>query len=355
MSQSNPLTPHLELMVEKEASDLFLTANAPVKIKIDGKIISVGKTILTSEATSKIAHSVMNKEQEAIFKETLECDFAISLEGSDRFRVNIFNQRGQVGMVLRRIQSEIPTIEDLGFPEVLSDMSLLKRGLILMVGATGSGKSTTLAAMINHRNQNSADHILTIEDPIEFSHKNLKSIINQREVGVDTKSYANALKASLREAPDVILVGEIRARETMEAALELSNTGHLALSTLHANNAGQAIERVINMFPQSMHKQLLLDLSLNVRGIISQRLVKSKDGKRCAALEILVMTPHIQDLILKGDIEEIKVAMEESGKEGMQTFDTALYNLYKEGRIELEEALNNASSRTNLEAKINFG
>ena len=355
MSQSNPLTPHLELMVEKEASDLFLTANAPVKIKIDGKIISVGKTILTSEATSKIAHSVMNKEQEAIFKETLECDFAIGLEGSDRFRVNIFNQRGQVGMVLRLIQSEIPTIEDLGFPEVLSDMSLLKRGLILMVGATGSGKSTTLAAMINHRNQNSADHILTIEDPIEFSHKNIKSIINQREVGVDTKSYANALKASLREAPDVILVGEIRARETMEAALELSNTGHLALSTLHANNAGQAIERVINMFPQSMHKQLLLDLSLNVRGIISQRLVKSKDGKRCAALEILVMTPHIQDLILKGDIEEIKVAMEESGKEGMQTFDTALYNLYKEGRIELEEALNNASSRTNLEAKINFG
>tara|TARA_B100000929_G_scaffold287313_1_gene273800 strand:+ start:1515 stop:2582 length:1068 start_codon:yes stop_codon:yes gene_type:complete len=355
MSQSNPLTPHLELMVEKEASDLFLTANAPIKIKIDGKIISVGKTILSPEATSKIAHSVMNKEQEAIFKETLECDFAISLEDSDRFRVNVFNQRGQVGMVLRRIQSNIPTIEELGFPEVLSDMSLLKRGLILMVGATGSGKSTTLAALINHRNQNSSDHILTIEDPIEFSHNNIKSIINQREIGVDTKSYANALKASLREAPDVILVGEIRARETMEAALELSNTGHLALSTLHANNAGQAIERVINMFPQSMHKQLLLDLSLNVRGIISQRLVKSKDGKRCAALEILVMTPHIQDLILKGDIEEIKVAMEESGKEGMQTFDQALYNLYKEERIELEEALNNASSRTNLEAKINFG
>ena len=330
MSKSNPLTPHLELMVEKEASDLFLTANAPIKIKIDGKIVSVGKTILTPEATSKIAHSVMNKEQEAMFKETFECDFAISLEGSDRFRVNVFNQRGQVGMVLRRIQSNIPTIEELGFPEVLSEMSLLKRGLILMVGATGSGKSTTLAAMINHRNQNSTDHILTIEDPIEFSHENIKSIINQREVGVDTKSYANALKASLREAPDVILVGEIRTRETMEAALELSNTGHLALSTLHANNAGQAIERVINMFPQSMHKLLLLDLSLIIRGIISQRLVKSKDGKRCAALEILVMTPHIQDLILKGDIEEIKVAMEESGKEGMQTFDTALYNLHKE-------------------------
>jgi len=355
MSKSNPLTPHLELMVEKEASDLFLTANAPIKIKIDGKIVSVGKTILTPAATSKIAHSVMNKAQEAVFKETLECDFAISLEDSDRFRVNVFNQRGHVGMVLRRIQSNVPTVEELGFPEALSQMSLLKRGLILMVGATGSGKSTTLAAMINHRNQNSADHILTIEDPIEFSHKNIKSIVNQREIGVDTKSYANALKASLREAPDVILVGEIRTRETMEAALELSNTGHLALSTLHANNAGQAIERVINMFPQEMHKQLLLDLSLNVRGIISQRLVRSKDGKRCAALEILIMTPHIQDLILKGDIDEIKVAMEESGKEGMQTFDTALYNLHKEGRIELDEALNNASSRANLEAKINFG
>ena len=351
----NHLTPHLELMVEKEASDLFLTANSPVKIKIEGKIISVGKTILTHEATNKIAHGVMNKEQEAIFKETLECDFAIALKDSDRFRVNVFRQRGHVSMVLRRIQSKIPTIEELGFPEILSEMSLLKRGLILMVGATGSGKSTTLAAMVNHRNQNSSGHILTIEDPIEFSHQNLKSIVNQREIGVDTRSYANALKASLREAPDVILVGEIRVRETMEAALELSNTGHLALSTLHANNAGQAIERVINMFPQSMHKQLLMDLSLNVRGIISQRLVKAKDGKRCAALEILVMTPHIQDLILKGDIEEIKIAMEESGKKGMQTFDTALHNLYKEGRIELEEALNNASSRTNLEAKINFG
>jgi twitching motility protein PilU len=351
----NPLTPHLELMVEKEASDLFLTANSSVKIKIEGKIMSVGKTILTHEAINKIAHSVMNKAQEAIFAETLECDFAIALKDSDRFRVNVFRQRGHVSMVLRRIQNKIPTIEELGFPKILSEMSLLKRGLILMVGATGSGKSTTLAAIVNHRNQNSTDHILTIEDPIEFSHQNLKSIVNQREVGVDTKSYANALKASLREAPDVILVGEIRVRETMEAALELSNTGHLALSTLHANNAGQAIERVINMFPQSMHKQLLMDLSLNVRAIISQRLVKEKDGKRCAALEILVMTPHIQELILKGDIEEIKIAMEASGKKGMQTFDTALHNLYKEGRIELEEALNNASSRTNLEAKINFG
>jgi twitching motility protein PilU len=224
-----------------------------------------------------------------------------------------------------------------------------------MVGATGSGKSTTLAAMINHRNDNMAGHILTIEDPVEFSHPNKKSIINQREVGVDTVSYRNALRASLREAPDVILIGEIRDRETMEAALELSNTGHLAISTLHANNANQAMERVINLFPQDMHKQLFMDLSLNIRAVVSQRLVLGVDGKRCAAIEILVNTPHIAELILKGDIDEIKVAMAESGQKGMQTFDLALFNLYKEGRIELEEALNNADSRTNLEAKINFG
>jgi twitching motility protein PilU len=234
-------------------------------------------------------------------------------------------------------------------------MVMNKRGLILMVGATGSGKSTTLAAMVNYRNKNSAGHILTIEDPVEFSHPNLKSILNQREVGVDTLSYRNALRASLREAPDVILIGEIRDRETMEAALELSNTGHLAVSTLHANNANQAMERVINMFPQVAHQQLFMDLSLNVRAVISQRLVTGIDGMRCAAIEILVNTPHIADLILKGELDEMKIAMEESGQKGMQTFDKALFNLYKEGRIELEEALNNADSRTNLEAKINFG
>jgi twitching motility protein PilU len=243
----------------------------------------------------------------------------------------------------------------MGLPEILKEMILNKRGLILMVGATGSGKSTTLAAMINHRNNTMAGHILSIEDPVEFSHPNIKSIINQREVGVDTLSYRNALKASLREAPDVILIGEIRDRETMEAAMELSNTGHLAVSTLHANNANQAMERVINMFPQDAHKQLFMDLSLNIRSVISQRLVTGIDGKRCAAIEILVSTPHIAELILKGDLDEMKVAMEESGQKGMQTFDKALFSLYKEGRIELEEALNNADSRTNLEAKINFG
>ena len=350
------VTPYLKLMVEKNASDLFITTDTSVKIKLEGVITSVGKTTLTGDICKAAAYNIMNDMQTKHFEETSECDFAIALEdGSARFRVNIFRQRGDVGLVLRLIPSEIPTIQQLGLPEILQEMILNKRGLILMVGGTGSGKSTTLAAMVNHRNQNMAGHILTIEDPVEFSHPNIKSIINQREVGVDTLSYRNALKASLREAPDVILIGEIRDRETMEAAMELSNTGHLAVSTLHANNSNQAMERVINMFPQDAHKQLFMDLSLNIRSVISQRLVTGIDGKRCAAIEILVNTPHIAELILKGDLDEMKVAMEESGQKGMQTFDKALFNLYKDGRIELEEALNNADSRTNLEAKINFG
>ncbi len=349
------ITPYLKLMVEKDASDIFLTVNSPVKIKMEGKATSVGKTVLTGELTQAAAYGIMNEKQIAEFEDRLECDFAIALADQARFRVNVFRQRGDVGMVLRRIPNEIPTIAQLGVPEILSELIMNKRGLILMVGATGSGKSTTLAAMINHRNENMAGHILTIEDPVEFSHPNLKAIVNQREVGVDTKSYANALKASLREAPDVILIGEIRDRTTMEAALELANTGHLAISTLHANNANQAMERVINMFPQDMHKQLFMDLSLNLRSVISQRLVLAVDGKRCAAIEILINTPHIQELILKGDIDELKVAMAESGQRGMQTFDAALLTLYKEGRIELEEALDNADSRTNLENKISFG
>jgi twitching motility protein PilU len=323
---------------------------------MEGKASPVGKTTLNSELCKAAAYGIMNEKQVKHFEDTMECDFAIALpDGSARFRVNVFRQRGEVGMVLRLIPSRIPTTEELGLPDILKELIMHKRGLILMVGATGSGKSTTLAAMINHRNDNMAGHILTIEDPVEFSHPNKKSIINQREVGVDTASYRNALRASLREAPDVILIGEIRDRETMEAALELSNTGHLAISTLHANNANQAMERVINLFPQDMHKQLFMDLSLNIRAVVSQRLVLGVDGKRCAAIEILVNTPHIAELILKGDIDEIKVAMAESGQKGMQTFDLALFNLYKEGRIELEEALNNADSRTNLEAKINFG
>ena len=350
------ILPYLNLVVQKKASDLFFTSGAPVKVKLEGKLQSVGKTVLTPELSAAAADSIMNEKQRAEFAETLECDFAIGMpDGSARFRVNVFRQRGHVGMVMRLIPSEIPSIENLNVPEVLQDLIMAKRGLLLLVGATGSGKSTTLAAMINHRNGKMAGHILTIEDPVEFYHPNRMSIVNQREVGVDTKSYARALKSSLREAPDVILIGEIRDRVTMEAAMELANTGHLAISTMHANNANQAMERVINMFPQEVHKQLFMDLSLNLRAVVSQRLVPDVRGKRCAAVEILVVTPHIQQLILKGDLEQIKEAMGDSGAKGMQTFEMSLYNLYKENRITLEEALNNADSRTNLEAKINFG
>jgi twitching motility protein PilU len=322
--------PYLKLMVEKNASDLFITSNSPVKVKLEGKAVSVGKTELTAELSMAAAYGIMNDRQKAEIEETNECDFAIAMPGGGaRFRVKL--------------------------PEILCELIMQKRGLLLMVGATGSGKSTTLAAMLNHRNENQSGHILTIEDPVEFYHPNKKSIINQREVGVDTMSYARALKASLREAPDVILIGEIRDRLTMEAGLELANTGHLAVSTLHANNANQAMERIINMFPNDMHKQLFMDLSLNLAGVVSQRLVPDVNGKRCAAIEIMVNTPHIAELILKGELHAVKEAMQESSSRGMQTFDDALYELFKQGRVSLDDALNNADSRTNLEAKINFG
>ncbi len=350
------LTPYLRFMIEKDCSDLFVTVGIPIKVKLQGKMRSVGKTALTAELAKSAAYGIMNEEQIEHFEETRDLDFAIGMDdGSGRFRVNAFYQKGNVGMVLRLIPSEIPDAEVLGTPEVLLDLIMNKRGLLLMVGGTGSGKSTTLAAMINHRNKNSAGHILTIEDPVEFYHPHRMSVINQREVGVDTKTYAAALKASLREAPDVIMIGEIRDRETMEAGLELANTGHLAVSTMHANNANQAMERVINMFPIAMHKQLFMDLSLNLRAVLSQRLIPDVRGKRCAAIEVMLNTPHIAGLILKGDLEEVKEAMESSGAKGMMSFDNALHSLYKEGRVTLEEALSNADSRTNLEAKINFG
>ncbi len=349
------ISPYLKLMVEKKASDLYLTSDAPVKIKIEGRQMPVGKTLLTADMVREAAYGIMNEKQARSFEVKHESDFAIAEEGMGRFRVNVFMQRGQVAMVLRYLPSEVPQLSDLGLPDVLKELIMHKRGMILVVGATGSGKSTTIAAMMRHRNENDASHILTIEDPIEYNHPNIQSIINQREIGLDTLSYANALKQSLREAPDVVVVGECRDRETMEASIQLAGTGQLAISTLHANNTHQTMDRIINMFPEQMHKQLLLDLSINLRAIISQLLVMGKKARRLAAVEIMINTPHIQDLILKGEIDQIREAMEESSEPGMQSFDEALHRLYKDGRITLEEALRYADSRANLEAKINFG
>ena len=316
---------------------------------------SVGKEPLSPESVTSIIMELLNEKQTSHFKDRLEIDFAIALGHEGRFRINAFHQQNQPAMVVRYISSHIPELDTLQLPAILKTLILHKRGLLLMVGGTGSGKSTTLAAMINHRNSTSGGHILTIEDPVEFLHPHKKSIINQREIGIDSHSYANALKNSLREAPDVVLIGEIRDRETMEAALELAGTGHLAISTLHANNAYQALTRIINMFPQALHKQLFMDLSLYLRAILAQRLVASSNGKRRAAMEVMINTPHIAELILKGDVDAIREAISESSESGMQSFDAALFALYQEGVISLEQALNSADSRTNLEAKIHFG
>ncbi|MEM6640238.1 MAG: PilT/PilU family type 4a pilus ATPase [Pseudomonadota bacterium] len=347
--------PLFKLMVQKKASDLFFTTFAPVKIKIEGRILPVNDTELTPKMVQQAAYGLMNEQQLAQFKEELEIDFAVSQPGLGRFRVNVFHQRGNVGMVLRYITSDLPRLDELGVPDTLKDLAMRRRGLVLMVGATGSGKSTTLAGMINHRNETASNHILTIEDPIEFLHPNKKSIVNQREIGVDTKSYAKALKSSLRGSPDVILIGEIRDRETMEAALALAGTGHLAISTLHANNTAETLDRIINMFPAERHAQILMDLSQYLRAIISQRLVRGKTGHRCAAVEVLLNTPHIQDLILKGDVGAIKEAVATASEPGLRSFDDSLYELHSAGRIDLEEALSNADSRSNLETRISFG
>ena len=347
--------PLFKLMVEKKASDLFFAPFAPAKIKIDGKIMPVNKLEMTPKMVKQAAIELMDDDLLDAFTRELEVDFAISEPGLGRFRVNIFHQRGNVAMVLRYITAEMPTLEELGMPEQLKELVMLKRGMVLMVGAAGNGKSTTLAAMINHRNEKTSSHIITVEDPIEFLHSNKQSIVNQREVGLDTKSYGRALKSAMRAAPDVIQIGEIRDRESMQAAIDMAGTGHLVLATLHSNNAPETLDRIINMFPQEQHSQIFMDLGHYLRAIISQRLVRARTGKRVAAVELMLNTPHIKDLILKGDISEVKEALKESGEKGMQNYDDALLTLYKAGTITLEEAMAHADSRSNLEAKVNFG
>ena len=341
-----------KIMVEKEASDLYLTVARPPMYRIEGKIQPVGDYQFTPEDLDTLVKSVMSEAQLKEYGEDLELNMAMSLPGVSRFRVNVFRQRGSAGMVIRRVKAEVSTLEELGLPDILKEITMSKRGLVLVVGATGSGKSTTLAAMVDYRNATESGHIITIEDPIEFVHRHKKSIVTQREVGFDTHSFQAALKNTLRQAPDVILIGEIRDTETMEAAVTFAETGHLCLGTLHSNNANQAIERIMNFFPLERHAQIYLQLSLNLRSIISQRLIPSLDGKRVAALEILMDTPRVRDLIKKGDVDILKEAMEQGVQEGCQTFDQALFMLYKEAQIGLDQALINADSANNLRLKI---
>ena len=345
---------YLRIMVEKDASDLYLSSGAPVSAKIDGTLQPLENGNLTPEQIRNVAWSIMNEEQISEFEHRPEMNLAISEDGIGRFRVNIFRQRGSISMVIRNIKTDIPDWKQLGLPGVLTDVIMEKRGLVLFVGATGSGKSTSLASLIDYRNSNSAGHIITIEDPVEFVHSHKQSIVNQREVGVDTDSYEDALKNTLRQAPDVILIGEIRDQETMEHALAFAETGHLAISTLHANNANQALDRIINFFPEERRNQLLLDLSLNLRAFVSQRLIKTVDGKRAAAVEILLGTPLVQDMIRRGDVHEIKEVMQKSENLGMQTFDRALYRLVENGSISAGEALKNADSPNNLRLSISL-
>ena len=343
---------YLRLMVRKGASDLFLSVGAPVNIKIEGITSPVSSQPLPTGSVKSIAESILNEKQWEVFNNTLEMNLAITYEKMGRFRINIYKQRGEVAMVIRYIRPEVKSIKELNLPSVLKDLVMLPRGLVLMVGSTGSGKSTTLAAMIDYRNRHMTGHILTIEDPIEYMHRHKKSIVDQREIGVDTMSYQNALKNAMREAPDIILIGEIRDTETMRAAIAYADTGHLCLSTLHANNANQALDRIINFFPDSAHEQLHKDLSQNLKAVISQRLVVGLNSKRIPAVEIMLSSPYISELIEKGDVDHFKDAMERGDVEGMKTFDDALYDLYERKLISEEEALQNANSRNNLSLKI---
>ncbi len=346
------ITPYLKLMVDKDASDLFFYVGAPVNIKISGVVRPVGAKAIPSGGVREIAYSVMKDDQIKEFERDFESNFAIPLPGIGRFRANVFKQRGEVAMVIRYVKGEIPNVRELGLPSILKKLIMEKRGMVLLVGATGSGKSTTLASMIDHRNMSVSGHILTIEDPIEYSHQHKKSIVGQRELGIDTHNYENALKNAMREAPDVILIGEVRTREVMKYAMAYAETGHLCLSTLHANNAYGALERIVNFFPGEVRGQLLMDLSTHLRAIVSQRLVRSVDGTVVPAVEIMLNTPYISDLIQKGKIDHIKDAMEQGNDVGMKTFDQALFELYEEKKISKDEAIRNADSRNNVSLRI---
>ncbi len=342
----------LKAMLGKKASDLFISNDFPPSMKIDGKMTPATAQRLTPVHTKALAYAIMNDKQKAEFEVEKECNFAISPEGIGRFRVNVFMQQNHVGMVLRTITTEIPKFDDLGLPQVLKEVVMTKRGLVILVGGTGSGKSTSLAALIDHRNDNSHGHIITIEDPVEYVHKNKNCLITHREVGADTNNWFAALKNTLRQAPDVILIGEIRDRDTMEFAIAFAETGHLCMATLHANSSNQALDRIINFFPEERRTQLLMDLSLNLKGIISQRLVPKAGGGRAAAIEILLNSPFVSDLIFKGEVHALKEAMAKSTEMGMQTFDQALYVLFEAGKITYEDALRNADSMSELKLNI---
>ena len=343
---------YLTTLAKNDGSDLYLSTGAPPCAKFQGSLKPLAKESLAPGDVKAMAYAVMDAEQTADFEENLEMNLAISLPGVARFRINIFRQRNEISIVARNIQAEIPSFESLGLPPQLKEVIMTKRGLVLFIGGTGSGKSTSLAALIDHRNSSAGGHIITIEDPIEYVHKHKKCIVNQREVGVDTRSYRAALKQTLRQAPDVILIGEIRDKETMEHALAFAETGHLAISTIHANNSNQAIDRIINFFPEERRPQLMMDLAMNLKAFISQRLVKTVDGKRAAAVEILLGTATIQEKILKDELHEIKGIMEKSEGLGMQTFDSALFKLYRAGKIDIDEAVRNADSANNLRLRI---
>ena len=342
----------LKLMTDKRGSDMFLSTGAPIHIKVEGKLYPLGTTNLPPGLVERIAQSLMSPEQAAEFAHEMEMNMAVAIPGIGRFRVNVFRQRGEVGMVIRAIRTEIPSIDELQLPPVLREVISSPRGLVLVVGSTGSGKSTTLASMIDHRNSTMSGHILTIEDPIEFLHRHKRSLVNQREVGIDTQSFHHALKNAMREAPDVILIGEILDATTMEAAISFAETGHLCLATLHSNNADQALERILNFFPETAHRNVLMNLSLNLHAVISQRLVKGSDGRRLPAVEVLLNTPLIRDLMRRGEVHKIKPAMEESLTEQMQTFDQALFDMHKAGKISMDEALRAADSRDGLALKF---